>query len=236
MRRLALWLSQPSFDRLRTRRLGRLIGFGLWLALPWPEGAHAASLEAGGLWFSDELGGFRLISATGSGEPSDPIVLVEEITGLEPAVLTIRPSAARPDAEAKAAAPSQGALLRSLVKVVVNRSGWRWSGFELELRSDAGRASVYSDGLSFDQVRAVAEPLHSDLFKAIRSEDEPFDRLRFEQGHVRPEEQVRLAFNLADINPRPLFFLAQQPIVLIAARAVVGMASTNRAAEGSPRR
>ncbi len=172
---------------------------------------HAGTLEAGGLTFSDELGGFRLISATGSGSPSDPIVLVEEISGMGPAVLTIRQG----DADG-AKAPSRGVLLRSLVKIVVNKSGWRWSGFDLELRGVAGRASVFSDGLSFDQIRMVNEPLKSDLFAAIRAEDEPFDRLRFDQGRVNPEQKVRLAFNLADINPRPIFFLAQQPIVLMA--------------------
>ena len=171
----------------------------------------AEPLEAGGLTFSDELGGFRLISASGSGRASDPIILVEEITGLGPAVLTIRHSSPvnpRP--------PSQGVLLRSLVKVVINRSAWRWSGFDLELRSEAGQASVYSDGLSFDQIRAVAEPLKSDQFAAARTQDEPFDRLRFDQGRVKPEQAVRLAFNLVDINRRPIFFLAQQPIVLMA--------------------
>jgi hypothetical protein len=58
--------------------------------------------------------------------------------------------------------------------------------------------------------------MHSDLFTKARIEDEPFDRLRFDQGRVKPEEQVQLAFNLADINSRPVFYLAQQPIVLLA--------------------
>ena len=42
--------------------------------------APAEEFTAGGLRFSDELGGFRLISVTGSGTASDPIVVVEEIT------------------------------------------------------------------------------------------------------------------------------------------------------------
>ncbi|MGI9484675.1 MAG: hypothetical protein ACR2RF_02090 [Geminicoccaceae bacterium] len=172
---------------------------------------HAGPLEAGGLTFSDELGGFRLISATGSGSPSDPIVLVEEISGMGPAVLTIRQG----DADGSKT-PSRGVLLRSLIKIVINKSAWRWSGFDLELRDNSGQASVFSDGLSFDQVRMVNEPMKSDLFAALHAEDEPFDRLRFDQGRVIPDQKVRLAFNLADINPRPIFFLAQQPIVLMA--------------------
>lgn len=189
----------------------QILAICLGLSLYGAPHLLAEPLEAGGLTFSDELGGFRLISASGSGRVSDPIVLVEEMTGMGPAILTIRRSGA-----VDPAPPSGGVLLRSLVKVVINRSAWRWSGFDLELRSEVDQASVYSDGLSFDQIRVVTEPLQSDLFAAARAEDEPFDRLRFDQGRVKPEQAVRLAFNLADINPRPVFFLAQQPIVLMA--------------------
>ncbi|MEM7044950.1 MAG: hypothetical protein AAF543_19255 [Pseudomonadota bacterium] len=184
---------------------------GLWLSLAAAPMLRAETFQAGGLSFSDELGGFRLISASGSGSAGDPIVLVEEITGMGPAVLTIRRSG-----PVDTQTPSSGVLLRSIIKVVVNRSAWRWSGFDLELRSSKGEASVYSDGLSFDQTRIVTEPLHSDLFAEAHSEDEPFDRLRFENGRVKPDQKVHLAFNLTDINTRPIFFLAQQPIVLLA--------------------
>ena len=184
---------------------------GIFLLLGSSHDLFADTFETGGLTFSDELGGFRLVSATGSGSHSDPIILVEEIFGMEPAVLTIR----RSGADGKNV-PSGKVLLRSLVKIVINRSAWRWSGFDLELRSEAGQASIYSDGLSFDQIRIMRERMHSDLFAKARIEDEPFDRLRFDQGRVKPEEQVQLAFNLADINSRPVFYLAQQPIVLLA--------------------
>lgn len=198
-------------DPARRRRLWRMLGLCLAALSSWSSVASAETLEAGGLTFSDELGGFRLISASGSGKASDPIVLVEEITGMGPAVLTIRRSGGdHPQA------PSFGVLVRSLVKVVINRSAWGWTGFDLELRSDVGEASVYSDGLSFDQVRVVEEPLHSDAFAAAHTQDEPHDRLRFDQGRVKPEQAVRLAFNLVDINARPVFFLAQQPIILLA--------------------
>ncbi len=193
------------------RRFWRMLGIGALLLFGGAADGLAEMFEAGGLTFSDELGGFRLISATGSGSTSDPIVLVEEIFGMGPAVLTIRQSDAR-----DVTAPGMNVLLLSLVKVVVNKSAWRWSGFDLELRGASGQASVFGDGLSFDQIRIVGKPLHSDLFAAARTDDEPFDRLRFDQGRVKPEQEVRLAFNLADINPKPIFYLAQQPIVLMA--------------------
>ncbi len=204
-------------DRHRLlRRLSTLskVSVGLALLLSVSPNLRAEPLEARGLIFSDELGGFRLISASGSGRASDPIVLVEEFSGLGPAVLTIRRSET-----AGSAPPSSGVLQRSLVKIVINKSAMRWSGFDLELRSETNKASVYSDGLSFDQVRVVTVPLHSDLFAKARIEDEPFDRLRFDQGKVVPDQSVRLAFNLVDVNPRAVFFLAQEPIVLMAEAA-----------------
>ena len=188
--------------------MAAFLAFGLGLVWAFP--LDADTFETGGLSFSDELGGFRLLSATGKGTTSDPIVLVEEITGLNPAVIAVR----RADVSSSRS-PGEGVMLRSLIKIVINKSSWRWSGFDLELRGDSGRASAYSDGLSFDQLRAVSSPLHSDLFASIRTQDEPYDRLRYDQGRVEPDQAVRLAFNLIDLNPRPLFYLAQEPIVLL---------------------
>jgi len=178
-----------------------MLALGVFLLLLRPAVSLGETLEAGGLIFSDERGGFRLISASGSGHASDPIVLVEEISGMGPAVLTIR----RRDHQGSRA-PSDSFLLRSITKVIVNKSAWRWSGFDLELRGEGDKASVYSDGLSFDQIRMIEEPQHSDLFAAARTEDEPFDRLRFDQGRVKPDQTVRLAFHVVDINARPVFF------------------------------
>ena len=55
-----------------------------------PHCASAAEFAAGGYSFSDELGGFRLLSASGTGTPDDPIVVVEEIAEAAPVVLVIR--------------------------------------------------------------------------------------------------------------------------------------------------
>lgn len=174
------------------------------------DAAHAGTFEAGDLLFSDELGGFRLISASGSGTPADPIVLVEELTSLQPAILTIRPASVLP-----AFSSAREILKRSLVKIVTNLSARRWSGFDLELRDGSGKASTYSDGLSFDQPRSVRQPLSSDRFSGNQVQDEPFDRLRFDYGHVRADEVVRLSFNIVDLNPRAVFYLVQEPIILL---------------------
>ena len=59
-----------------------LAGPCIWLAILVPgfdTQAVAAEFTAGGYVFSDELGGFRLLSASGSGTPEDPIIVVEEL-------------------------------------------------------------------------------------------------------------------------------------------------------------
>lgn len=210
MRHLQSLKGRVADGRCVRCKLAATVLLGLCLGLGFGPGLSAETFNAGGLTFSDELGGFRLLSATGLGTASDPIILVEEITSLNPAVLVVRQ-----DDVKTSRSPSDGVLLRSLIKIVVNRSAWRWSGFELELRGDSGRASVYSDGLSFDQLRAIRTPVRSDVFAAVRTEDEPHDRLRYDQGHVEPDQSVRFAFNLIDLNPRSLFYLAQAPIILL---------------------
>ena len=109
-------------------------------------------------------------------------------------------------------------LRRSLVKVIINQSAWRWSGFDMELRNDRGQASLFSDGLSFDQPSLVRRPLSSDRFTDNQIQDEPFDRLRFDRGYVAADETVRLSFNIVDMNPRAVFYLVQEPIVLMTKR------------------
>ena len=187
-----------------------LVGF---VALAVGGGASAASWEAAGMSFRDELGGFRLLSASGSGTPDDPIVLVEEITAIRPAILVIR--SVNPRTEDGIATPSRRILTLSLVKIVINRSRLRWSGFHLELRQTRDRPSRYDDGLSFDQLEAIDSVIRSDQFDDALQRNEPIDRIEFDHGVVAPEEQAHLAFKILDVNPRPTFYLLQEPVVLL---------------------
>lgn len=229
-KRWTLWLprrepaSNAATDRGRVGILSvSIIALSLLLTLSGPRDvALAATFEAGGLMFSDERGGFRLISVIGQGTPADPIVLVEEFSSLGPAILTIRPVGTP---SSFSPTPARAVLQRSLVKVVINLSAFRWSGFDLELRDGSGRASVYSDGLSFDQPRVVRHPLSSDRFADNRIQDEPFDRLRFDHGQVASDEAVRLSFNVVDLNPRPVFYLVQEPIILLTQRRLAPLAT-----------
>ena len=174
--------------------------------------ATAATWTAGGLGFSDEPGGARLLAASGTGARDDPIVLIEEIAGPGPAIIEIRNGrTGHLDVS-----PAIGFLTLSVVKIIVNRGPWRWAGFDLELRTAPDQPSVYADGLSFDQPQTFQRLASADRFPQTVQEDEPFDRIRFDGGQVDPGEYLRLDFDLVDINGTATFYLVQRPIILLA--------------------
>ena len=173
---------------------------------------HAETWTTGGLSFSDELGGARLLAASGQGTASDPIVLVEEIGGAGPAILIVRND--RPGH--LHVSPAVGFLSLSIVNVIANRGPWRWAGFDLELRITPDQPSVYTDGLSFDQPQTFHRLAKADRFEQTRQEDEPFDRIRFDVGSVDPRDDLTLDFDILDANGRAVFYLVQRPIVLLA--------------------
>ena len=112
--------------------------------------------------------------------------------------------------------PATGFLTLSVVKIIVNRGPWHWTGFDLELMSAPDQPSVYSDGLSFDQPQTMQRIARADRFLQTVQEDEPFDRIRFDGGQVGPAEYLRLDFDIVDVNGTKVFYLVQRPIVLLA--------------------
>jgi len=185
---------------------------GLLLICVLGGDASAGSWTAGGLGFSDEPGGARLLAASGTGARDDPIVLIEEIAGPGPAMIEIRNGrTGHLDVS-----PAIGFLTLSVVKIIVNRGPWRWAGFDLELRTAPDQPSVYADGLSFDQPQTFQRLARADRFQQAVQEDEPFDRIRFDGGQVDPGEYLRLDFDLVDVNGTAVFYLVQRPIILLA--------------------
>jgi hypothetical protein len=177
--------------------------------------APAEEFTAGGLRFSDELGGFRLISVTGSGSASDPIVVVEEITQVGPAVLTVRGQ----QMIAAENAPARKAAFVNLavIKVVINGTHRVWTGFDLELQEELQKPSPYEDGLSFDQLGSFSdEPFTSDSFTLTRRMPEPYDRVRFYDGSVDPGSAVRFNLFITDPTPASVFYLLQEPHLIVA--------------------
>jgi hypothetical protein len=170
--------------------------------------ADATELTAGGYAFSDELGGFRLISASGSGTTRDPVVLEEEFLDAAPATLVIRNRAlARGGARL-------GDMQLTLVKHVVNRSRRIWAGFELELQETLGRPSEYGDGLSFKQFASEPPDVSSDVFLKNDRLFEPYDRIEFFDGAVDPDAAMRIRATITDPTPVPEYYLVQDPKLL----------------------
>jgi hypothetical protein len=172
--------------------------------------AGAAEFVAGDYTFSDELGGFRLLSARGAGTPGDPIVLMEEFDEAAPATLVIR---RLPGGDARRAVYEPLTLL----KVVVNRSRRVWAGFEVELQEIPKKPSVYGDGLSFNQYGAAPADASSDAFAHNDRQFEPHDRILFQDGHVDPDATAQFRITITDPTPRPEFYLVQDPKLLSAA-------------------
>ncbi|WP_051630206.1 hypothetical protein [Afifella pfennigii] len=182
---------------------------GLLLALP----ADAKELRAAGYSFSDELGGFRLIAVAGAGSRADPFVIREALFGIGPVTLTIR----RPGMPPGSQIGRWNAV--HIRKVVENRSGRVWAGFDMELQERRDVPSIYGDGLSFDQGRLLPVEIGSDVFARHDRRFEPYDRLRFSEGYVDPAGQARFSLHITDPTPTAVFYLVQQPQILFASKA-----------------
>jgi hypothetical protein len=179
--------------------------------LPGASGT-AAPLSAAGLTFSDELGGFTLISVSGSGSIDDPFVVVEEITGPQEVVLVITGFSAAFGNRVG----THHLTGFALKKVVTNRTPDVWNLFEMELRETLAHQSPYGDGLSFGQASAVGRPFTSSTFAINHEIDEPYDSVAFGDGAVRPGEAVSFNLIVTDTSPVSPFLLLQQPTHIVA--------------------
>jgi hypothetical protein len=170
----------------------------------------AAEFSTGGYSFSDELGGFRLLGASGSGTPDDPFVVKEELIEVAPVTLVIR------NHERFKFRGGIGQTEITLVKEVKNASIRVWAGFEVELQEKRGEPSDYGDGLSFKQFGAKPPDVASDTFMLNERLFEPADRIEFRDGHVDPEATATFRVTITDPTPAAEFYLVQDPKLLSA--------------------
>ena len=170
----------------------------------------AGEFFAGGYSFSDELGGFRILSASGQGSATEPVIVVEEIDEAASVTLVIRRRSGGPGGPRLSFSPLH------LVKVVANRSRLAWAGFEVELQEIPGKPSTYGDGLSFNQFAARPPDVGSDAFADSNRLFEPADRILFENGFVDPEARAQFKLTITDPTPTATFYLIQDPKLLSA--------------------
>jgi len=175
---------------------------------PRAEADSVRVFQAGAYSFSDELGGFRILSATGTGTRADPIVVTEELETADPVTLTIR--AAKPIQPFGTAGDYATGYL-PLKIVALNNSGDAWIEFGFELQSIMNVPSDYGDGLSFDQAQREDNMIKSDSFAQFKRDFEPYDRLLFSKGKVDPLESASFSFLVTDFSPKDRFFLVEEP-------------------------
>ncbi len=164
--------------------------------------------EAGAYSFSDELGGFHITSATGKGTKDDPIVITQELEASSPVTIVIR--AIRPIQPFSSSSEVANGFLY-LRTDVLNNSGQAWVEFEFELQEVVRKASVFGDGLSFDQRQSATDNISSDSFAEFSRDFEPYDRLLFRQGRVDPLKAASFSFLVTDFTPRMQFYLVLDP-------------------------
>ncbi len=190
---------------------------GAFLICAFGQSASAGEITAGGFSFSDELGGFRILSVSGNGTPENPYVVVQELSGIRPAILTIK-RLDMPDTPSETGGwriPTGGTQV-ALRTVTTNKTRKVWVGFDMELQEILHTPSTHSDGLSFDQLGKDERDIRADKFKLVDRHFEPHDRIQFFEGSVDPDMTASFSVRITDVTPRNVFYLLQEPRFLVA--------------------
>ena len=180
------------------------------LALPlhtvFCTAAQSASFSVNGVTFSDKLGGFILEKVTGEGSMDNPFVLVERMTDSNGGTLSFQ---VQPELGNRIG--SQHRTGFAMIKLIENATDLPWTSFELELQSELGIPSGYSDGLSFGQGSKAGRPFTADGFDKVTIVDEPYDRVEFDHGRIAIGGHVTLRIVISDYLLRPETYLLQRP-------------------------
>lgn len=186
---------------------GPRLFLGAILLLMSISSAAADPVTVEGITFSDELGNFRLVSVTGTGTGEDPFVVTEEVTGPNDPVLVIEGFTR----DFGNPVGTQHTAAFAMVKIVINKTGRAWLGFQVELRELENRRSNYEDGLSFGQASVIADQyINSDLPRSQRL-DEPEDSIGFGGDSILPDSEATFRFVISDMSPLYRFYLVQRP-------------------------
>ena len=205
----AFWRPRPAQARLWRAGLPIAVLLALTpIAAAQDEEDRPHRFETGAYSFSDELGGFRILSATGAGTKENPFVITQELTTATPVTMVIR--TIRPIRPFDFSGMYANGFLHLRLEIL-NNSRLPWLEFEFELQERLGKASVFGDGLSFDQRRTDTETIASRTFLAFNRAFEPYDRLLFREGKVDHLETADFIFMVSDFTPRWEFFLVQDP-------------------------
>lgn len=178
-------------------------------ALPGLAADDDGRWRAGAYSYSDERGGFIIRSISGTGASDDPVVIAQELMSASPVTLVIRAEEIIMPRVFDRGVVANGFIHMRIV--LVNNSDLPWVEFEFELQELPGEPSTFGDGLSFDQRRVDSRFIAADRFARFERDYEPYDRIRFMDGHVDALETARFEFLITDFTPRSQFYLVQDP-------------------------
>jgi hypothetical protein len=204
-----------SVSQQNQRLPGRMAGAAAFLAAILltlgrvaAEEAPSKQWQAGAYSFSDELGGFRIVGVSGAGTKDDPITIREEMNSASPVTMVIR--TVRPIRPFDYSGRYANGFLHVRIEML-NNSELPWIEFEFELQEQLGKASIFGDGLSFDQRRTDSGNIWSESFGQYSRAFEPYDRLLFRKGKIDHLDSASFNFMITDFTPRWEFFLVQDP-------------------------
>ena len=140
----------------RNHRRGIAWAAGLAAATALLSGSPSLAQEgaakvwvAGNYSFSDEKGGFAIRAVSGLGTRANPILIEQELYSASPVTLVIRSVSFLNEKRDEAGNLATGSLFLKID--ILNAGGHGWVEFQFELQETEGKASIFSDGLSFDQ-------------------------------------------------------------------------------------
>lgn len=188
----------------------RILALALCPLLMGQGPADDGRWHAGAYSYSDERGGFRILSVTGSGTAADPVEIVQEFDSGGEALLVIR--AERPIRLHATGTDFANGMIHIRI-VALNNSGLPWIAFEFELQEQPGEASTFGDGLSFDQRRVDGGTISSTAFGRYNRNFEPYDRVQFTDGAIDPLKSGAFELFITDFTPKRTFYLKQDPEV-----------------------
>lgn len=182
------------------------VGSSAWVYAQNADAKHRF-WRAGAFTFSDELGGFGIVNISGRGTFDDPVVLTQSVFTTGKSILTVRQNFTFRD---KQRLNANWTTLHIRFQTL-NQSDASWIGFRFELQEELGKASIYGDGLSFNQLTRDETDIISNRFARYEVEHEPGDRLVFNDGWVDRSDQVDFQVFLLDLTPTSIFYIEQVP-------------------------
>ena len=191
---------------MRIKRIFLVVFFGILSAvLLAAETVSAAPITINGLTFTEVSANVQITSGSGTGSVADPIVLHENVSGLD---VTMSIEGLIGFGNLTQSGHAAGFALQ---KVVTNLTSAAWNFYDHELQETLGVPSGEGDGLSFAQGCASCRPFTSNMFTIVDEIIDVRDYVNFSGGIVNPGETVTFNIMITDNTPLDIFYLRQRP-------------------------